>query len=322
MELFGFYDEPYAVRVERPPTPRRTSALVKAAHAPRADTTTSNVAALWETTELVAEGLDRWKPHVVARRRLDGRRTRVSSIAAAVVGVVIVALMAWTLSERPTRLAEESTGLVRGDAVALKQSLPPLANLVSTLGEAEAPGLAVSTAASMEAETAARTLFTDAGRLPDDGDPRREAAVAAASTVLDVTGEVNRLVAYRLATENGLIPPELPMAPRPADLPAVTQLVTGWRANVESAMADVAPTVLPDHRASVESWVASLAEWQTRYLDAVRLNESDEISAAARELREQIETLERTLLKSVAAAGGELHLQLVAAEKALDRLLD
>src|SRR5690606_25033953 len=163
----------------------------------------------------------------------------------------------------------------------LKQSLPPLANLASTLGEPEAPGLAVSTAASMEAETAARTLFTDAGRLPDDGDPRREAAVAAASTVLDVTDEVNRLVAYRLATENGLIPPELPMAPKPADLPGVTQLVTGWRANVESAMADVAPTVLPDHGATVEPWAATLAKWQTRYPESVPQNEAAEIRAAA-----------------------------------------
>lgn len=322
MELLGFYDEPYAIRVERPSTPRRASSLVTAGHVPNKANTTSNVAALWETTELVAEGLDRWRPNVVARRRLDGRRMRFSSMAAGVAAAVLLAVLAWSLSERPARVAEESTDLIRQHATELNQALPALVNLVSTLGEAEAPGLAISTAASMEAEGAARALFADAGRLTQDSEVAREAAVAAASSVLDATGRVNRLVAYRLATENTLVPPDLPTAPKPADLPAVTELVTGWRAGVESSLAEAAPTVLPDHRAAMEDWVGSLGDWQTRYLDAVRLGETEGVAAETRQVRQEIETLRRALLESLGAAGGELHLQLVDVETSVRRLLD
>ena len=72
MEVLGFYDEPYVVRVA--PQRRPIGRPVVTAEAPRAPSAdaTSRVAGLWETTQIEENALEWWRPQVISRRRLGG----------------------------------------------------------------------------------------------------------------------------------------------------------------------------------------------------------------------------------------------------------
>src|SRR5690606_12637247 len=67
MEVLGFYDEPYVVRVA--PPPRRIPRPVVTTAPPMTPATdaTSRVASLWETTQIEESALEWWRPQVVAR---------------------------------------------------------------------------------------------------------------------------------------------------------------------------------------------------------------------------------------------------------------
>lgn len=318
MEVLGFYDEPYQVAARTPP-PRKAATAIRASQPPRPSADSrSRVSTLWETTEITEGSLDWWKPQVVARRKLGGRRVRVSSLGIAmVVGGVLLALMLF-LVQRPERLAEESISTLRTDARAVMETLAPLEALVTSMGNSQPPDLAATTATALEAESAARALFTDARSLSG---PDRDGAVAAAGGVLEVTSRTNRLIAYRLSTENALVPPSLPVSAEDTDLPSATEAVTSWRADVETGLAELGTEVLPNHRVSLEDWLASLGSWQTRYLDAVRAGDGAAMTATIEGLVAEMESLEAGLLEELAAAGGELLAELADSRKALERLL-
>src|SRR5690606_42159854 len=80
---------------------------------------------------------------------------------------------------------------------------------------------------------------------------------------------VSRLLAYRLAVEGLLQPPALPDSPGSQDLAQVTEIVTGWRVDVEVGLEEITSSVLPAHRSQLAEGAASLDAWQVAYLDAV-----------------------------------------------------
>lgn len=319
MEVLGFYDEPYQVAVSRPPRPLRAAATVTSTHRPPpAANSTARVSALWETTEVSASALEWWKPHVVARRKLGGRRTRLSSMGTGgLIGVILFTLVVLAV-QRPGRVAEESLGMMRADAAALLESLPPLEAVVISIGRSDVPDLSASTAATLAAESAARALFADAGGLIDE---TRDDTVTAASGMLEVTSRTNRLIAYRLAAESAFIRPSLPTAPDETDLPSATEAVASWRAEVETSLGDLASDVLPEHRATIDEWLGTLGTWQTTYLDTLRQADAVTMAAAVEDLEGQIARLHEELLAELADAGGDLLSQLADSRRTVERLL-
>lgn len=319
MELLGFYDEPYQIAVERPRTPRRSSAVVRSGHRPSGATTASGrVSELWETTEISDSALEWWKPQVIGRRRLGGRRVRLSTLTAALATVVGLVFVGVSLLQRPGRVAEESRETLATDTVALIESLTLVEEVVRGIGNADPPDLSVSTERVLKAESAARELFTDAG---EHSDQFRDTAVSAAGAVLDATRRTNQLLAYRLATERSLVVPPLPSSVSETDLPSATEAVAGWRAEIETAVADLAPDVLPHHHGALTEWLGTLDRWQTRYLDSIRQEDNGALGEALADLESQIGGLRRILLDELAEAGGELRSQLAEARKEAERLV-
>lgn len=322
MELLGFYDQPYQVAVSRPPLPARARQIVRATHDnPPALHHTSQVATLWETTELEEGALDWWKPQVIARRKLGGRQLRTSSTLGAVVIGLVLSILAWTLLQRPGQMAAESRAAIHGSAAALEATLDPLRELALTLGGGVAPDLAASSATTLEAEAEARALFTAAGDLPESDEELRAAVVGAASAVLDATARINRLVAYRVTAEGLLLAPDLPAEAGPDRLPELTGLVAEWRAGLASGVDDLPEAVLPQHRAELEGWVAGLESWQAEYLDAVREQEAETVAAAADAIRADLVVLHDSLLAQLERAGNEIAGEVEEAERALGGLV-
>lgn len=316
MELLGFYDEPYQIRVDLPRPPRRAARVVAEQHA-TSPTHTSEVSRLWESTQLEESALDWWKPQVVARRKLGGRQLRLTSVATwlliAAIGILGIAL----IIQRPARVAEQAAGAVEVDAAALTETLPELRTLAVSLGESEAPDLTEATATNLAAESAARSLFNDAGELGAGDGSLRDNSISAASTVLESTGRINQLVAYRLAAESALVEPSLPADPAVAELSVVTGQVAEWRANVEATLASLPQTVLADDRARLDGWIRGLGSWQADYLDAVREDDAAGMAAALEAQRTRLIELRAQLLRDLGTAGQELAETIDAARRTL-----
>lgn len=321
MELLGFYDEPYQIQVFRPPTPRPARELVHARHGfERPPEHTSQVAALWQTTELDDSALDWWKPQVIARRKLGGRRLRFSAVLLWGAIVLVVGLLGWLALQRPGQVAEEALVTLRADVRSLDASIPPLRELALSLAADEAPDLAEAAEIALTAEGNARKAFTGAGELGAGREAEREAAVAGASDILDASSRINRLVAYRLTAESAMVEPGLP-GTADADLTAATGSVAGWRSGVESTLGELPAAVLPDHRAALTDWMAGLEGWQQRYLDAVREENGEAVRSDLERLRGEIRALRADLLSDLAEAGEEIAAQIDQASAALAPLL-
>lgn len=321
MELLGFYDEPYQIQVFRPPTPRLARELVHARHGfERPPEHTSQVAALWQTTELDDSALEWWKPQVIARRKLGGRRLRFSAVLLWGAIVFAVGLIGWLAIQRPGQVAEEALVTLRADVRSLDASIPPLRELALSLAADEAPDLAAAAEIALTAEGEAREAFTGAGELGAGREAEREAAVAGASDILDASARINRLVAYRLTAESALVEPGLPGS-ADADLASATESVAEWRSDVESTLGELPAAVLPDHRSALTEWMAGLEGWQQRYLDGVREENGEAVRSALEGLRGEIRTLRAELLSDLAGAGEEIAAQIDQAAAALAPLL-
>lgn len=322
MELLGFYDEPYQIQVARPPAPARAREIMRVTHpAPATAEPKGRVATLWETTELDESALEWWKPQVIARRKLGGRRLRTSSTLIALVAVVGISLLAWSALQRPGQQAQASAAAVQGSATGLAENLAPLSQVAMEIGAPDAPDLAGATAVGLAAESQARTLFTEAGALPESGDVMRQAAVNAASAILDASSGLNRLVAYRLTAESVLVAPALPSGPAASELPEVTAIVAEWRAEVTAAVDELPAEVLPENRAGLEGWVAGLQGWQQEYLDAVREGDTGGVVATEQRLRGDIADLIEGMRRALSDAGAAIAEQVDGAEADLAVLL-
>lgn len=243
---------------------------------------------------------------------------RTSSLLTALVMAVGLIFVTWSLVQQPGRAAAESRQTIGSDTRALLQTLPAVEDVVTGIGQSDAPDLTLSTQRVLEAESAARQLFADAG---SQAGPRRDAAVSAAGGVLEATSRTNQLLAYRLSAERMLVPPVLPSAPDETDLPSATEAVAGWRAEIETGVADLAQEVLPDHLRGLEAWLGSLDTWQGQYLDAIRQEDPQAMEATVADLESQILELRQTLLDELAEEGGHLRVRIADARQEAERLL-
>ncbi len=320
MELLGFYDEPYQVKVDLPRSgPRRRPVLPVPATTPP-PRHTSRVANLWETTELGEEALDWWKPHIIARRKLGRSRVRMLHVITGLLAAILTVGMAWYVVERPSQKAEESADALRADAAALVESLPPLGSLATSLGDANPPDLATSTRRALDAEAAARQVFSGAAGI-GDSDPRREGAVGGASMVLDASSRINRLVAFRLTAEDALLAPVLPTRPSIDDLPVIAEEVAAWRADIEASLSGLPANALESTRDRLETWVGEFDAWQAIYLDAIREGDYRVAEAALTSQQEQITSLRRQLRQDLTAAGDEIGREIEEAARVLAPLI-
>lgn len=319
MELLGFYDQPYQVRVDQPRRPQRPAAPVRKP-APVLQHT-ARVAHLWETTELDDSLLDWWRPEVIRRRKLGGRNFRHATLATWILAAFLVLGGILFVLDRPTRLAEE-TGLALGTSTTeLMAALPALIDQTTALGQTEPPDLAASTTAVLDVEGPAREVFALAGDLAEENEAAREKAVASASTILDVTTRVNRLVAYRLTAETALVTPDLPSVPESDDLASVTEQVANWRGSAETAIDDLSPDVLPTHHDQMQVWRDGFQDWQTAYLDALRQGDPMGMGAALDRHGQEIAELRRLLLAALGSAGDDMTNALTHVETDLGALL-
>lgn len=321
MEILGFYDGPNEVWVERPRTPRRAVSQATTQHGGSSDDSLSaRIAELWETTEINESALEWWKPHVIARRKLGGRRIRIGISTMWALAALAVLMGAWTLVSRPERVAQQ-TGLdLSAQAQTLVASLPALSEQAGTIGQAATPDLSAATAAALDVEQAARDVFTLSGSVDDES--VRSVAVASASTSLEASSRLSQLVAFRITAEAVLIPPSATIDSAVTDLSAATETVTSWRAGVEAAFAGLAVETLPVAHETLAEWTSELEVFQSTYLDTLREGGSPEaLQRLITAQEERIAAIHAGLLENLGEAGVEIVDALEGARSGLEGLI-
>lgn len=330
MELLGFFDEPYRVRVDRPKPPPRAVARAAMTHIPSPSPPSptirpsgrSLVESLWESTTFDDSLLD-WRPGVVARRKLGGREMSTATMVATLITTAVLAALLWFGVQRPGHQAEAADVAMRSGAVLVLESIEDLRALTAALGSDRLDDLSTSTSVVLAAESSARELFASAGAVDDSLQPgsRREVAVAASGDVLAASGEINRLLAYRAAAERALLSPALPSDPGAVDLTNAIGAVAAWRADVEEAIAALPAQVLGGHFQLVLDWESGLQAWQERYLDALREGDAAAAEQALARLAADVSALRRDLVELLESEAARIDTELAAAGSQVADLL-
>jgi len=178
----------------------------------------------------------------------------------------------------------------------LHQSTVELADLIGSLS--------VDNAAELvdDIDSAGRRLFSDADELPL-GDPDRALAIDAAGQALGSLGDVSDALAYRSAVDAVVGRPPLPGGGDPAQLPAATELLTGWRVALEAVLAEVpATTAFETHRATVDAYLSTIDDTQATYLDAVRVSDPTVATSALVDLDQAVRGMIESLPNAAAGA--------------------
>lgn len=323
MEILGFYDEPYRIQGERAsiPPPMTTAArpVDPPAVAPARDTSKPLIASLWEQIDIGETLLD-WTPTVIARRKLGGRTLSTGVIVTSLVLSAVLSAVLWFVLQRGPRIEAVAESAFTQAVTEVDDSASNLKGVATSLGAADAPDLSEASAALLDVEDDARSLFSLAGELPDD-DPRRAAAVATSGTILESASRTSRLLAYRLAAEQILVPPVLPTDPSATDLAGATERATAWRANAQSALDDLPAGTLDAHRRLMDGWVDGLEPWQVSYLDGVRNGDTVAMASAVTAASAHIEELRSNLLNRLDEVGGEIAGEVDGALSTTERLL-
>ena len=310
MELLGFYDEPYRVYVAPTRKARRTAAQpVPMAHTTRVTHSSSAdlVADLWETTQLESSALEWWNPGVVARRKLGGSRVRTATAVGTLIGFALLVVLGWFVFSRPAQMEAQATVAFDVAAQSMPDALEPLKGVALSLGADTPPDLVEASTAVLSAESVTRDFFSAAGSLESSSNAAvRESAVATAGQVLETTSELSRLLAFRLATGQALVLPDVPSDPSTLDIGVVTERIAEWRAGVDATIADIPDGVLAETQANIAHWQSQHQEWQIRYLDAYRTGDAEAVAQALREQESAVVELRSDMLTGLEQAGSDI----------------
>jgi hypothetical protein len=270
LESLGFYD----------PT-----TVVVAVSAPKAVTTTiqeskpiAGRAPLIPDLDLVG-----WKPHVIARSKLNPGVFRLTTAGVVAVATVVVVTLVLAVIRTPQVSEARLHQNLATQATALQVALT---SLNEALGSGNEIG-AVATTALVDVDIASRGLFEAASRLdPNTDQDMRSAAVSVAERSLDLQSQITQALSYRLVLGPLWRTPDLAALTDPAD---AAEALAPWQAQIrdlEPSLPDQGP--LAGHASDVSIFIGGIDSSAPAYLDALAVGD---MAAAAAEL----ETLESRL---------------------------
>ena len=295
LESLGFYDPTtvvVAVSAPKAPTPTLPHSKPMAGKAP-----------LIPDLDLVG-----WKPHVIARSKLNPGAFRLTTAGVVAVATVVVVTLVLAVIRTPqisdTRLHQD----LATQATALQGALT---SLHEALGSGNEIG-AVTTTALVDVDIASRGLFEAASRLdPNTDQAMRSAAISVAERSLDLESRITQALSYRLVLGPLWRTPDLAAVTDPAD---AAEALAPWQAQIK----DLEPS-LPDagslagHASDVSTFIGEVDSWAPSFLDALAVGDMTAVTAA-------LETLEARLA-GLAHSAEAVIAEVVAGARAESQLL-
>lgn len=294
---------PVATPERRDPVP----AVAERGFAPVTDTDTLSrtgllVEELWNLGP--DEDIEGWIP-----AELDSTLVQTGVRKRKIVAIVILAALVLAAGWRALTWGDAATAeaieAVTAESARLVGHLDAIQPVLDDLADGSVDQPLVASTALAGLDEAARRLFAVAGDMPVDSDlaPVREQAVAQSSAALSMGTTVAESIAYASAIELITRPIELPTTTDLDGLTAATEAVTSWVADFQSGVASLPVNELTDtHRQAMTDLAASLPDWQTSYLDALRARDAE----LAKEHVEEFSTQMNFVTASWADAAGSI----------------
>ena len=258
-----------------------------------------------------------WQPQDLGSR-LDGGNLRWSLIVVFVIALGAISGLAYWIYQRPAAQAEASLAAITTQAVALEGSLPALADLNSSLTEADALRL---TSVLFEVDGAARALFEGSAALPSSEIPIRSDAAAAASAALDAVRLVGDAHAYRMAVLPILVAPALETDPTVIELDEAARAFGDWQLRLDGVRTALPDGVLPEVTAQLDILSADLSNVLSEYLERLRLDDMTSADAVIADLGVRLGDIAVVLETSVQMVQGRVDGRLGEARDALIAVL-
>jgi hypothetical protein len=248
-----------------------------------------------------------WKPHVIARSKLNPGAFRLTTAGVVAVATVVVVTLVLAVIRTPqiseTRLHQD----LATQATTLQGALT---SLNEALGSGNEIG-AVTTTALVDVDIASRGLFEAASRLdPNTDQSMRSAAVSVAERSLDLESRITQAFSYRLVLGPLWRTPDLAAVTDPAD---AAEALAPWQAQIK----DLEPSlpdqgVLAGHASDVSAFIGGIDSWAPTYLDALAVGDMTAVAAALETLESRLASLahsaEAVIAEAVANAQAESQL--------------
>jgi hypothetical protein len=295
LESLGFYDP---------------ATVVVAVSAPKEATATLPVtkpiagkAPLIPDLELVG-----WKPHVIARSKLNPGVFRLTTVGLVAVAMVVVVTLVLAVIRTPQVSEARLHQNLATQATALQVALTSLNEALDSGNQIGA----VATTALVDVDIASRGLFEAASRLdPNTDQDARSASISVAERSLDLQSQITQALSYRLVLGPLWRTPDMSAVTDPA---AAAEALASWQAQIT----DLEPSLpdqglLADHAADVSIFIGEIDTWTPAYLDALAAGDMTAAAAA-------LETLE-SRLAGLAHSAEAVIAEVVATARAESQLL-
>jgi hypothetical protein len=221
-----------------------------------------------------------------------------------------------TLDDRAADERAEEYGAALG---AIHELLPAARSVLDAVTDVAAevpPGAAatvagLTNAAEHAGDVAAADLPSSLPLMPrgpiEDLQPHREHVGLAASDAAAITRRLQAVVRYRTDTEGILALPPLPLAATASTVNELSVQLASLLADAAGVVAELpADGALGEHRSRLGEVVERLGEWQVDYLDALRREDSSQVTELVDEATLWDQQLDTALRAGMAAVRSEL----------------
>ncbi len=248
-----------------------------------------------------------WKPHVIARSKLNPGSFRLTAAGIVAVGAVVVVTLVLAVIRTPQISETRLHQTLAVQATTLQTALTSL-DLALASGDGAA---AAATTALVDIDIAARGLFTAASRLdPNTDQVMRTEAISISERALGLEEAITQALSYRLVLGPLWRSPDLELITHPTE---AAEALAPWQAAI-SDLATALPEspLLAEHAAAVAAFAAGVESWVPIYIDALANGDPAGATAAVRTLETGLADLaqsaEVVMSNIIAAANSEARL--------------
>lgn len=271
---------------------------------------------LWQTTELEADSMADWSP-VSVEKRLN-KRLRWPLLVMWVLILGMIGAAAYLVYEAPTNAAANALTVVVDDAIALSETLEPLAQATASItpGAGDVSAELISTVG--EVDRTSRDLFASAGGLPASLNQERSSASDAATFAIDATKTLNNLNAYLGAAVPVMTAPPLETDPELVDLATAATEFGEWASRFDAVRSVLPDSILSSVSAEMAILSGSLQGMQSDYLDALRVGDQEAVLAAVRALEGELAEVWALLSDETESVKQSILDRITAAQRAIE----
>ncbi len=235
------------------------------------------------------------------------RRVFIGTVLTVVIAILVAA--AWFVTGRGDATVDATVAQIDQASELLAETLVEAEPVILEFSSGGLLDRETAIASATALDAAARTLFGHASNLPasEEWSDLRSATVSLSDRSIATARLLSRTTSYAATIEVMFNRPAYPLTADDAEIADLAEMTAIWVSRfiaTSSSLPDV--NALDAHHQEIDALAATLPDWQSRYLDALRSGDVEAAGAAVSDLEDAILTLESGLSENVRSIAEEL----------------